>query len=349
MKAFRNLMMALGLLAVSTSVHAQQPVTFKDQRVTVLVGHAAGGGTDRFARVLGNNLAEKLPGKPTIVVQNMPGADGIIALNAFATRIKPDGLTLTVGSQAQVDPLNYRKKTATYDPTRFEYIGGAARAGTAVLINKEALPRIRDRGAAPVTVGALAAVRSGMQVILWGGEFLDWNVRWVLGYRTTADLNLALERGEVDMTSIPVISDVLKMLDTGKFSILVQAGAFKGGKLEPVKEFSGAPLISDLLAGKLNDPVAQNAFSYWINNASVGQWVALPEGTPKHIVQAHREAFEASMRMEDMMTVTRLLNGEIFQSNGEETAAMVASLAKTSPEALAFIVEMGRRQGLVIE
>jgi hypothetical protein len=338
---------ATGLFAPGSS--AQQPVSFAGQTITLLIGQAAGGGTDNFGRALAQHLSRTLQGAPAIVVQNMPGADGIVGLNHFAARVKPDGLTFTVGAQAQVDPLNVRKKTTTYDPSRFAYVGGAGRAGTALVLNKSAVNAIRAGSGTPVNVGALTAVRSGMQIVLWGGEYLNWNVRWVLGYRSTAEVNLALERGEVDMTSIPVITDVQKVMATGKFELFVQSGIKKGGRFVSVKEFEGSPLISDLLNGKLKTDIERDAFNYWINNASVGQFVALPEGTPEPIVEAYRAAYEQSMHTDEMKRVTTFVSGDFLYLNGTQMAATVKDLARTSQEAIQHIISMGNKQGITIE
>ena len=176
--------------------------TFPDKPVTMVVGFPAGGGTDIFGRIIAPFLSNALPGKPSIVTRNMPGANGIIALNYFVKQVAPDGYTFVVGSGTQVDPFTYRFSNAQYDLTTFEHVGGAGRSGTVMMIDSAALPRLTDKTKPPVTMGALSAVRSGMMITLWGGEYLGWNVKWVKGYPSTGEVRQALDaayaRGETD-------------------------------------------------------------------------------------------------------------------------------------------------------
>jgi tripartite-type tricarboxylate transporter receptor subunit TctC len=216
----------------------------------------------------------------------------MVALNYLVQQTKPDGLTITMGSGTQVDPLHSRKPQVKYDPAKFAFIGGAGRGGTALLINKEAAKRIFDKKADPVIMGALSGMpRSGMQMTAWGKEFLDWNVKWVVGYRGTNDLSVALERGEIDMTSTGSIPLVQKLLATGKFEILAQSGIVENGKFIPRPEFGNAPIISERMMGKIKDPTASKGFDYWSALNSMDKWLALPPDTPKAIVDAYRKAF----------------------------------------------------------
>src|ERR1043166_3454073 len=151
---------------------------FHGKTVTVIVGFAAGGGTDAFARLSDGFLAHLLPGAPTVIVRNIPGADGITAMNYFVTQVVPDGYTLAVNASTTADPLNWRKPQAHFDPTKFAVIGGAGRGGVLLVISKEAEARLFDKSARPVVMGSLSGLpRSGMQMTAWGIEYLDWNAK----------------------------------------------------------------------------------------------------------------------------------------------------------------------------
>src|SRR5262249_62385870 len=117
-------------------------------------------------------------------------------------RHPPWGQPSAQNSRSPADPLNRRKPQSHYDPTKFAVIGGAGRGGVLLVINKEAERRLHDRQARPVVMGSLSGLpRSGMQMTAWGIEYLGWNARWITGYPGTAQLIVALERGEIDMTS----------------------------------------------------------------------------------------------------------------------------------------------------
>lgn len=103
---------------------------------------AAGGGTDGSARLLAQFVGPQLPGSPTIVVRNVPGADGMTSLNYFVQQVAADGLTTAMGSSTQSDPHFYRNPNAKYDPARFRIVGGVGRGGTTLIIRKDAIARL---------------------------------------------------------------------------------------------------------------------------------------------------------------------------------------------------------------
>src|SRR5215217_9152638 len=126
-----------GLLGCS-AVAAQDVGSFQGKTVTMIIGFAAGGGTDAFGRLAASFLGTYLPGSPTVVVRNMPGADGVTAMNYLVQQVAPDGYTVTMASSTTADPLNYRKPQSHFDATTFAVVGGAGRGGEVLLINKEA-------------------------------------------------------------------------------------------------------------------------------------------------------------------------------------------------------------------
>lgn len=197
----------LGLIcAAVTSAFAQSPVSFKNQQVTMVIGFPAGGGTDLAGRLIAEFLGRYLPGDPSIIVRNQPGTNGMTALNYLVQQTKPNGLQISMGSSSEVDPLTYRRANALYDPVAFRHVGGIGRSGLALVISADAEKRLYDKNASPVVMGSVGGVpRSGVQVAVWGIEYLGWNSKWVVGYQSTPSLMLALENGEIDMTSSGVI------------------------------------------------------------------------------------------------------------------------------------------------
>jgi len=346
MRNLLKLVLAAAALAFCGSGHAQEKVSFEDKTLTMLIGYASGGGTDIFGRILAPYLSEYIPGKPTILIRNMPGADGVVALNLFASQAKPDGLTFTVGSGTQVDPFTYRIANAQYDLTRFEHVGGAGRTGTVMIVNKQALPRLLDKSARPVNMGALSAIRSGMMMTLWGGEYLGWNVKWVVGYPGAAELVQALIRGEIDMTSVALIDQINRIMQTGEFEIIAQSGTIEGGKLVTRPEFGSSPALANLVEDKISDPVARQAFAHWKNIILVGQWVALPPGTPAPVVAAYRKAFHEAFLDPAFKERVRRVDPGIVETSAADMLSMITVLARTPPEALSYLQMIARKQGL---
>ena len=333
--------------AIAAPLAAQEAVSFEGKSLSMLVGAEAGGGTDVFARIILPFIGDRLPGKPNIVVRNMPGAGGILALNFFVKQVKPDGLGFVVGSGTQVDPFSYRIANAQYDLTKFEHVGGAGRTGTATLINKKALPRLHDRTAPPAIMGALSAIRSGMMMTLWGGEYLDWNVKWVVGYRGANELNLALLRGEIDMTAIALIDKIEEIMSTGEFAMIAQSGTIENGKLVTRPEFGDTPALPTLIEHKITDPIAQKAFAHWKNIMMVGQWLALPPGTPAPIVEAYRTAFREVFQDPAFKEQVKKVDPGIIEVSPQDMLATVTVLGETPSEALTYLQTIAKKQGLV--
>ncbi len=340
---------ALALLVGGTAAMAAD-VSFKGKTITILAGTTAGGSTDLSARLMAPFIAKYLPGKPDIIVQNRPGAHGMMAMNFFARQVKPDGLTMIVGSSSQIDPINYRVPKAQYDPAKFEMIGGVGIGGTVTIIRNEALPRLLDKGAKPVTMGSVSGVpRSGMQMTAWGIDYLGWNVKWVSGYRGTPDLILALERGEIDMTSFANTEVRPSLLDTSKYRIIYQSGSNRATQPASLPAIAKTPMFAKAMAGKISDPLAKQAFAYWRNISSVSKWAALPPNTPKPIVAAYHAAFHKLMADPDFIARGQKISEDLSAVSPEDVTDLVQALARTSPAAVSYITEMLTKQGLKVD
>jgi tripartite-type tricarboxylate transporter receptor subunit TctC len=328
---------------------AAQEVSFKDKRLTMLIGSATGGGTDTTGRLVAPYFTKYLPGHPAVIVQNMPGAGGIAAQNHFANQVKPDGMVFTTGASSQVDPLLYRKATAGYDPTKYAYVGGVGRGGNFLLVNKETESRLYDKSKEPLVMGSNSAPRTGVQMALWGIAYLGWNARWVTAYRGTNDMFLALERGEIDMTATANYFQVEKALKTGKFRVLAQSGTLEDGKIVPRPELADVPIFSNMMKGKISDKVGQQGFDYWLGMCAVDKWVALPPGTPSDIVSTYRGAFRKMAADPAFVAEGKKMSEDFTPMSADDVQNLVRTIGATPPEAIDAITVMMRRQGIRVE
>jgi hypothetical protein len=343
----------LGLVAMavaSTVALGDDSISFQGKTLTMIIASPAGGGTDTSGRLIAPLLAGQLPGKPRLIVRNIPGAEGVIGMNYFAKQAAPDGLTMAMGSTTQADPLLYRKPQSQFDPTTFPIVGGIGRGGTVLLIRKEAERRLYDTIAPPVIIGALGGVpRSGMQTMAWGIEYLGWNARWVVGYRGTNDLIVALERGEIDITSTGNMFQIQKLLSTGKFKIVSQSGTLQNGKTVARPEFGSAPLFSNLLNGKITDPIAQKAFDYWASITSLDKWIALPPNTSTAVLDTYRAAYATSVADPDFIKHGNKISEDFEPMTFADVELLIGKIGASPPEAIAHIGAMLRRQGIAVE
>jgi tripartite-type tricarboxylate transporter receptor subunit TctC len=337
---------ALAWVAVVHPAAGQDGPSFAGKTVTMSIGFAAGGGVDLYGRTLGRHLVRHLPGTPGLVVLNQLGAGGVVALNEWANRAEPNGLFTTIGAQSQIDPDAVMRTRAKYEPTTFNYLGGLAAPSQALFVSKEALKRLYDKSAKPVVIGVVGTtLRTGNYQALWGAAFLGWNVRWVRGYPGTAELRQAMERGEIDMTSFGSIRDIKYLLDSGRFEVVSQSGTVEAGKPVARAIVGNAPIISDLVKGKIKDPLARQAFEYGENVSQIGFWLALPPRTPDGIVATYLQAFEATLQDSKYRTEMAKIDPDSPVATKADLERLVRDLAKVSTETLRYVQAELKRQG----
>jgi len=338
--------LALLMLAASPAT-AQEDVSFVGKTVTMTIGFGVGGSVDLYGRTLGRHLVRYLPGQPGLVVLNQLGAGGVVALNDWSNKAPTNGLSITIGAQSQTDPDALIRTQAKYDTTTFNYVGGLAAYSQGLFVNRDAVERLTDRSARPVVMGLVGStLRSGNYQVLWGATFLNWNVKWVRGYTSTAELRQAMERGEVDMSTFGSTIDIDYLVKIGKFAVVSQSGTLKDGKLTPRPTLGNAPIISDLVRGKIKDPQAQKVFEYGENVAQVGMWLALPPKTPEAIVTTYVKAFDATLNDPRYQAEFTKIDPDSPVASKADLEKLVHALAKVSPETLQHLQVELRRQGL---
>jgi tripartite-type tricarboxylate transporter receptor subunit TctC len=319
---------------------AAEPVSFKGKTITMIVAYAAGGGTDLTGRLVAPFLTKYLPGNPTIVVQNMPGASGTRAMNHIASRTQPDGLIVLMGGGSSVDPVMYRTINVAYRPEDFRAVGGFGRGGLVLLVAAASEHRLRDRSRTALSIAGITAhdvfSRSGMA--LWGVEYLGWNAKWVLGYTGTNETVIALERGEIDMVSTGDLAKIRTLLKTGQAKALTQSA--------PRAEFPDVPIFSDLVAQRIVDPLPQKAFAYWRSYNEIDKWLGLAPGTPDEIVAAYRMAFDRVAQEADFIEQARRMSEDFDTQSSDQVSRLIQVLAGTPSEAIDHIKAIARKQGL---
>jgi tripartite-type tricarboxylate transporter receptor subunit TctC len=335
-----------GLVAPASA--ADEKISFEGKTIKMIVPTTAGGSTDVAARLFARYMGKYLPGNPTIVIANMPAGQGVAALNFVTQQAPPDGLTITISSNSQVDPIVYRAPQSHYDPAKFEIVGAVGIGDNVMIIRSDALPRLLDKRQPPVAMGTVSGTpRSGMRMTVWGIEYLGWNVKWISGYPGSPDLVLALERGEIDMTSFPRFYVLDKLTDTQKFKITYLDGLIDNAPPSGRADADSAPLFSKAMVGKIKDPKIQAAYNYWYASG-LFKWFALPPKTPEAIRDTYRDAFrKLTADPEFKVQAAQAIEG-FTAISPEDTVKIIRELAATSDEAIQTMDDLMRKQGLDI-
>jgi tripartite-type tricarboxylate transporter receptor subunit TctC len=190
------------LFAISAAGGAGAPDFYAGKTLTIVAGLPPGGGVDGEMRVLAAHFSKYIPGHPTIVARNMPGAGGIVLANYLYNQAAADGLTLGMPGRSGFLLSNVvPQKGISYDLTRFSYVGGAGSAvNTLWLRGSTGISSIAELKARKqeVVIGALTARAENAIAPRVLAAYEGWPLKVVPGYAGFNEVLIALERGEVD-------------------------------------------------------------------------------------------------------------------------------------------------------
>ena len=172
---------------------------YRGKQVTIVVGFTSAGTYDATARLFARHLGKYLPGKPTVIVRNMPGAGSLVAANSLYSSAPEDGTTLgVIGGGVVLEPL-LGNPQATYDPRRFNWIGGRTRDNFLCLVwHTVAVRTLQDVIQRETVVGATGPGSRTLTYPRALNELLGTKFKVVSGYPGGNEITLALERGEVE-------------------------------------------------------------------------------------------------------------------------------------------------------
>jgi tripartite-type tricarboxylate transporter receptor subunit TctC len=173
---------------------------YEGKTVRIIVGFAPGGGYDRIARILAKHLPKYIPGKPTILVENIEGASSIIAANHIYNLTKADGLNIGTFNRGLPFAQLLKTEGVRYDVTKFSWIGSAAVEATILSIRSDLpyktvddLKMVKE----PIPLAGMGPGTSDTQFAILLKEFAKLNLKLII-YPSSADGMLAIERKEVD-------------------------------------------------------------------------------------------------------------------------------------------------------
>ncbi|MGH8641556.1 MAG: Bug family tripartite tricarboxylate transporter substrate binding protein [Burkholderiales bacterium] len=314
MKPTLLLMAMLALAAVSPRDGAAQSSTYEGKTITIVVGFKAGGGYDRTARILARHLPKHIPGKPTVIVQNMPGANSITAANHVYAVARPDGLTIGTFNRNLVLAQLTNVPGVKYDMTKFAWIGSAA-SETTVLAIRSDLPYktfadLRKAGKT-VVIGATGPGANTYDFPLLLKEFLGVDLKIVSGYSSSADIMLAIERKEVDARAGSYTS-LRPFIDRKLVHPVIRARAIEPGIEQlPVDEsFAPTPRAKAIMALRSAPEV-------------IGRPFVMTPGTPADALRTIREAFAKAIKDPELVAEATKAKMELEYLSGEETLKII--------------------------
>jgi tripartite-type tricarboxylate transporter receptor subunit TctC len=207
---------------------------YAGKNITMLISTSPGGATDVAGRLVMRHLGKYLPGQPNFIAQNMPGAGGIVAANYLSNVVKPDGLTLLAVNRANYLEQMVGRPEVKLDFRRLNWVGSFNRAPMMIVCRKDTPYSSIDAMRSAKTPARFGEGGTGSISFVFSslvGEILDFKVKHVTGYGSAREIDLGLERGEVDC---PAASDITLVrppwptwAQAGYVSFLVQQGPIK--------------------------------------------------------------------------------------------------------------------------
>jgi tripartite-type tricarboxylate transporter receptor subunit TctC len=321
----RSLKYAFGVLAALIAAPAQaQDISFKGQDVTVSVGVGPGGGYDTYARHFARHLGKHLPGTPNVIVKNEPGAGSLKLAVRMYNAARKDGTELAlIPSSVALEPL-FGNADAQFDTNKLNWIGNLdsdiSSCGVWKHANVKSWEDLKTREIIFGATGpsAITSIHPNVMASLVGLK-----IKVISGYAGTRDINVAMQRGEVDATCGMYMSTIRSQyqqnVDQGELTILMTFGK------ERTKDFPQVASLFELVKPGDDRQLADLIFGA----DAIGRPIAGPPGMAPERVALMRKAFDATVADPEYIAEAAKIGLSITSMPGAELQKQFAAFYTT--------------------
>lgn len=333
-------------LTAAGGVAAQQSVAdfYKDKRLRVIVSSTPGGGYDTYARLLARHIVGHIPGKPTAIVQNMPGGGGVVATN-YLYNVAPKDGTVFANIQRTVPflPL-FGHKGPKFDPVKLNWLGSLNNEVTVCIARKDApVKTFQDLLKTEMIVGG-SGPNDTETVPALINNLLGAKFRIVAGYPSSTAVELAMQRKEVQGLCSSFSSTKASNPNWKKeLNLIVQSSTEKHPELPDV------PLAMDLA----KNPADRQIMELNDSRLVIGRPFVLPPDVPADRVAALRKAFMDMTKDPRFLSDATRLGREITPVSGEKVQQLITRVMKSDAQVVARLKEAlifrGKKEKAVIK
>jgi tripartite-type tricarboxylate transporter receptor subunit TctC len=337
----RGLIVVLMGLLLTANVHAQTAAEFyRGKQMTLITSASVGGGYDQYARLLAKHMPRFIPGNPTMVVQNMTGAEGIRAANYLYNVAAQDGtviggLARNNGLLQFYDPGN---ASLQFDARKFHWLGSPQQEiGLFVVRTEKGVKSLDDLKLTEITSSSTTrnsptSIYPRMLNLLIGTK-----IKVVEGYPGSQDSLLALERNEVDGhmsggSSAAFRARIGPMLKAGAAKVILQMGMAR----DP--EYPDVPTAIEIMPTAEGKQLFEIAFAEQV----MGRPFVLPPGVPADRVKLLRDAFDAALKDPELLADAKAQKMEIDAVTGAAINALLDRVYAAPPELAVRLREMAK-------
>lgn len=331
-------------VALSATVSCADPVEdfYRGKQIRFVIRAAPGGNYDLYMRLLARFMVRYMPGNPEAVPVNMPGGGGLTALNYTLNVAPHDGTVLTmVTSTAPMDQALGYLKVPNIDLRSLQWIGNMSDENYFLVTSRESgIRTLEDATKREIQLAGAGAGDTQQILIAVCNSMLGTKFKSIVGYRTGAEMNLAVERREVDgrsTTNLPALF-ATRPEGAAAFNALLQAG------LEKSPDFTDVPLLRELA----RNPGQKVVFEFLSRAVSPGRPVATNSKVPADRIAALRRAFELAMKDAQLLEDAKRQNLDISPWTGTRLQQVVAEVLDTPAADIARIrqaIEAGSSEG----
>ncbi len=332
----RSAAVAILAFGPTSAAQAENPADFyKGKTVDLYIGYSAGGGYDLYARALARHIGRFIPGNPTVVPKNMPGAGSLVLANWLYNVAPKDGTAFgTIGRGTGFDPLLGSTK-AQFDASKFNWIGSMNdEVSVCVAWHTTGITKLEQVTQRELTVGGTGPAADTDQFPKVLNGTIGTKFKVVTGYPGGNDVDLAMERGEVmgrcGWSWSSVIATHKNWIDENKISVLVQLSLKKHPDLPNV------PLVMDFAANNEQKQIFKLVFA----RQPMGRPFLAPPGIPAERVAALRQAFMATMKDAQFLAEAGKMQLEIEPVSGEAVQEIVKEVDQTPKSVASKVADM---------
>jgi tripartite-type tricarboxylate transporter receptor subunit TctC len=326
-------LLALALLLLCVPAQAQEDTAtfFKGKTLRIVVGTGVGSGYDITARILARHLGAHIPGNPTIIVQNQPGAGGAIMTNSLYATGPFDGTAIGAPFNGTPTMPLLAPQSARFDAEKLRYLGSTNRE-TQVMYVWSTVPvqTLDDVKTTELVMGAQAPGSTQYDYPTLLNRLFGYKFKLVTGYESTPKIHLALERGEVQGTIANW--STLKALNANwladnKIRLIVQWG------LNKLPAIGNVPSILDYLKTDTD----RAAVKLMVARLEYGRPFFVPPGVPADRVEALRRAFDATVKDPAFLGEATMARIDIDPLTGEDVQKLVEDVSHTPADVVARV------------
>lgn len=333
----------IAALVPAPSFAQSAPDFYQGKVLRILVGYAAGGGYDAYARAVAQPLSKYLPGNPTVIVQNMPGADGLAVANYMARIAPHDGTVVAISNRnlAVARLLGLMESSSVqFDPVKFNWLANLNTDISVVIVRSalgiQSVDDLRKRKVAVGSTGQTAGMAIYPNVI---NNVLGTRLKVISGFAGTNELTLALDQGEIDGIAGWAWSSLQiqrpEWLTDGFIKPILQLGS------SSIPGLTNVPLLLDLV----KDADEKRALELVIAPDSMGRPFFVPPESPPEAVSLLRAAFAKVVEDQDFQVAAKRARLDVTFTAGTVLQDTVKRLNSTSPQVTEMALQMMREKG----